>query len=312
MENPTSEEKVLAALAHGSVMLMFFGPLGAVIIWAIQRTKSKYVRYHALQAMGYQTFSFWVWMVVIFLFMLLFFGVIILLTAITSDSPSSTPPDAIFFIQPLFMLFIFGLWGLLFLFGFIAAVFCMMGKDFRYPLIGSWLQKNVINALSEEEAEKWEDAWVAGVCHATAILQLWGMIMPIIVWFSQKDRSARLKFQSMQAFVYQVIVMAAYIISYIGFFAVYIAMIAILAASGFVSDPSQTAVSPVFEIIFIVIMALFMLFWLAWMILYPAYLIMAAVATVRTLRGHDFKYPLLGRLINKWMPDPSPQEVLKA
>ena len=312
MEQPTSEEKVLAALAHGSVMFMFLGPLGAVIIWAIQRTKSKYVRYHALQAMGYQVFSFWAWMIAIFLFMILFFGILVVLVIITGDPASGTPPDFIFFIQPLFMLFIFGMWGLLFLFGFIGAVLCMMGKEFRYPLIGSWLQNKVLNASTEEEAEKWEDAWVASVCHATAILQLWGMIMPIIVWFAQKDRSARLKFQSMQAFVYQLIVMVAYIVSYVGFFVAYIFGIAIFAASGIMSDPSQTTVTPAFEIVFIVIMALFMLFWLAWIILYPAYLITAAVASIRTLGGHDFKYPLLGKLILKWMPAPEANEVVKA
>lgn len=312
MEQPSSEEKVLAALAHGSVILMFLGPFGALIIWAIQRTKSKYVRYHALQAMGYQTFSFWAWMIVMFLFMLLFFVLMAVLAVATSDSTSSTPPDFIFFIQPLFMLFVFGLWGLMFLFGLIGAVFCVMGKDFRYPFIGSWLQNKVLNAPTEEEAEKWEDAWIASICHATAILQIWGMIMPIIVWFSQKDRSARLKFQSMQAFVYQLIVTVAYIVSYVGFFVAYIFGIAIFAASGIMSDPSQTMFSPAFEIVFIVIIALFMIFWLAWIILYPAYLITAGVATIRTLRGHDFKYPLLGKLILKWMPAPTAHEVVKA
>jgi len=312
MEQPTSEEKVLAALAHGSVIFMFLGPFGALIIWAIQRTKSKYVRYHALQAMGYQTFSFWAWMIVTFLFMILFVGLMVVLSVVTSDSASSTPPDSFFIIQPLLMLFIFGIWGLMFLFGIVGAVLCMMGKDFRYPVIGSWLQNKVLHAPTEEEAEKWEDAWVASICHATAILQLWGMIMPIIVWFSQKERSARLKFQSMQAFVYQLIVTVAYIVSYVGFFVAYIFGIAIFAASGIMSDPSQTTVSPEFEIVFIVIMALFMIFWLAWMILYPAYLITAGVATIRTLRGHDFKYPLLGKLILKWMPAPTAHEVVKA
>ena len=123
--------------------------------------------------MGYQTFSFWAWMLAMFLFMILFFGLLFVLAIVTGDS--GTPPDAIFFIQPLFMLFIFGMWGLMFLFGIIGAVLCMMGKDFRYPFIGSWLQNKVLNAPTEEEAERWEDAWVASICHATAILQLWGL-----------------------------------------------------------------------------------------------------------------------------------------
>ena len=149
MEQPTSQAKVLAALTHGSVILMFLGPFGAVIIWAIQRTKSKYVRYHALQAMGYQTFSFWAWMIVIFLFMLLFFGLIVVLSIITSDSASSTPTDFIFFIQHLFILLLFGLWGWMFLLGIVGPSSCIMGQGFRYPLIGNWLQNKVLNASTE-------------------------------------------------------------------------------------------------------------------------------------------------------------------
>ena len=312
MENPTSDEKILAALAHASIILMFLGPLGAVIIWAIQRTKSKYVRYHALQAMGYQTFSFWIWMFMMFFFMIILFGFGTIIGVLSSKSPSAMPPDFLFFIQPLFMLVIFGMWGIIFLVGFIGAVFCGLGKEFRYPFIGSWLQTKILNAPTEEEAEKWEDLWVASICHTTAILMMWGMIMPIIVWFSQKDRSARLKFQSMQAFLYQLIVTVAYFISYAGFFFVYVFGIAIFAASGVMADPSQTTMPAGFEVGFIIIMAIFMLFWLAWMILYPAYLITAGVAAVRTLRGHNFKYPLLGKFLAKRMSPPESHEVIQA
>ena len=311
MQQPTSDEKILAALAHASIILMFLGPLGAVIIWAIQRTKSKYVRYHALQAMGYQTFTFWLWMIVMFFFMLIFFGLGIIVAAIASQSSSVMPPDIFFFIQPLFMLFIFGVWGLIFLFGFVGAVFCMMGKEFHYPLIGSWLQNKIFNAATEEEAEQWEDAWVSSICHATAILQLWGMIVPVIVWFSQKDRSAHLKFQAMQAFIYQLIITVAYIVSYAGFFIVYIFGIAIFAASGVMGEPTQT-MPPGFEVGFIIVMAIFAIFWFAWVILYPAYLITAGVATVRTIRGHDFKYPLLGNILAKRMSTPGSHEVIQA
>ena len=54
----SSDEKILAALAHGSVFLMFLGPVVPVILWVTQRKKSNYVSFHALQAMGYQAFYF--------------------------------------------------------------------------------------------------------------------------------------------------------------------------------------------------------------------------------------------------------------
>jgi uncharacterized Tic20 family protein len=311
MEQPTSDEKVFAALAHASVLLSFLGPIGATIVWVIQRNKSKYVRYHALQAMGYQALAFWIWLIGMFIVMFGVMGISIAITIAASES-SAVPPEAMFVIQPIIMLTIFGMWGVMFLIGFIGAVFCMLGKDFRYPILGNWLQHKLFNEQNtEEEAEKWEDYWVGGVCHATAILQLWGMITPFIVWFSQKDRSPRLKFQSLQAAIYQLVATVVYLVSYVGFFFVYVIFIAVLAMSGISTDPGQN-LSPAFGIVFILMMAVFMLIWLAWMVLYPIYFILAGVATVRTMRGHDFKYPILGKILLKKMAPPSDKEVIHA
>lgn len=309
MENPTSDEKVLAALAHASVLLSFFGPIGATIVWVIQRNKSKYVRFHALQAMGYQALTFWAWLISIFFVAFGVIGVSFVITLLTSES-SILPPESMFVIQPVIMLIIFGMWGLMFLIGFIGAVFCILGKDFRYPILGSWLQRKMFNEQNtEEETEKWEDYWVGGVCHATAILQIWGMITPFVVWFSQKDRSARLKFQSLQAAIYQLIAIVAYMVSSAGFFFVYLFFIAAILIGGISTDPTQE-VSPAFGVLLILMMAVFMLVWLAWMILYPAYFILAGIAAIRTMRGHDFKYPILGKILLKRMSRPIDKEIV--
>lgn len=309
METPTSDEKVLAALAHASVFLSFFGPIGATIIWVIQRNKSKYVRFHALQAMGYQALTFWAWFISIFIITLGMVGVGFVITLLTSES-SVLPPAAMFFIQPVVVLIIFGMWGLMILTGFVGAVFCMLGKDFHYPLLGNWLHNKLFNENNtEEEAAKWEDYWVGGVCHATAILQIWGLVTPFVVWFSQKDRSARLKFQSLQAAIYQLIATVAYMVFSASFFFVYLFFIVILAIGGISSDPTQE-VSSVFGFAVIFIMIVFMLVWFVSMILYPVYFILAGIATIRTMRGHDFKYPILGKFLLKRMSRPTDKEIV--
>ena len=311
MEQPTSDEKVFAALAHASVILSFFGPIGATIVWVFQRNKSKYVRYHALQAMGYQALTFWAWFISVFVFAFGVIGISFITTFLTSES-SVLPPEAIFFIQPIIMLIIFGMWGLMFLIGFIGAVFCMLGKDFNYPILGNWLQRKMFNAHNmEEETNKWEDYWVGGVCHATAILQIWGMITPFVVWFSQKDRSPRLKFQALQAAIYQLVTTVAYMVSYAGFFFIYLFFIGAIVMGGISTDPTQE-VSPAIGILLIIMIAVFMLIWLAWMVLYPAYFILAGIATIRTMRGHDFKYPILGKILLKRMSHQTDKEIIHA
>lgn len=57
--NHTSDEKMYAALAHGSVIFSFLGSIGPILVWLFQRNKSKYASFHALQAMGFQVISFW-------------------------------------------------------------------------------------------------------------------------------------------------------------------------------------------------------------------------------------------------------------
>ena len=111
MEKPTSDEKVLAALAHASVLFAFFGPVGPTLIWAFQRNKSKYVRFHALQAMGYQALTFWAWFIGIFFAV---FGGIVISIIIAAVSNIETTDMSVFpfIVQPIIMLSMFGLFGL--------------------------------------------------------------------------------------------------------------------------------------------------------------------------------------------------------
>ena len=59
----TQEERTLAALAHGSVLLGAVtsglgGILAALVIWLVQKEKSAYVAFQALQALVYQAVVF--------------------------------------------------------------------------------------------------------------------------------------------------------------------------------------------------------------------------------------------------------------
>jgi len=303
-EIPTSDEKVLAALAHASVIFAFFGPLGPTLIWVYQRNKSKYVRFHALQAMGYQALTFWVWFLGIFVVL---FGVVVLtivLDAVLMQNTTAGMPLTPFIIQPVVFLGLFGLWGLFFIVGIIGAVLCMIDREFNYPLIGRWLKGKLFgDQITEAEIEEWEDNWVGGVCHSTAILQLWGVITPLIVWFSQKERSMKLRFQALQAIIYQLTAFVVYLIGMVAYMAIFFIMIAGMAVLG-LADPSTSTngdLPPVAGIIFLIFFGIIMIFWSLIMIATPIYYILAAVASILTLRGKNFKYPILGGIIAKRM-----------
>lgn len=306
---PTSDEKLMAALAHGSILLAFLGPIVPAIVWMSQRKKSKYVSFHALQAMGYQALMFWLWIVVGTLIMLFAMCLLVPLAMFVMEN-SNNPGVAPFVVQIFMFLFIFGFMGLFFLTGIAGAIFCLTGREFRYPLLGKWLEKYLAYDLEpgSQLDEVQEDHWVAGICHAMAILQLWGIVTPLIVWFTQKERSARLRFQAMQAFVYQLIAFVVYMLGMVlymfFFFGMFFIPLALWQTSG--SREIQGPAGPIMLIFF----GVMMLFWLAFTILMPVYYLLAGFASLRVIQGRPFHYPILGNILEKRMgPPPMPEPI---
>ena len=287
---------------------------GPTLIWVFQRNKSKYVRFHALQAMGYQAMAFWVWFIGIFV--VIFGGVLVtaVLGGLFMESTSSDPTFFPFVLQPIIFLGMFGIWGLFFMIGIIGAVFCMIDRDFNYPLIGRWLKGKLLgDQNTEAEMEEWEDNWVSEVCHSTAILQLWGVITPLIVWFSQKERSIKLRFQAMQAIIYQLAAFVAYMFGMVAYMAVLMLFFVGTTAFG-LADPTASTngdLSPAVGIFSVIVFGVFMIFWLFIMIATPIYYLLAAIASLLTIRGKNFKYPILGGIIAKRMKAPQ-KEVIPA
>lgn len=295
----TSDEKIMAALVHGSVFLMFLGPIVPVIIWASQRNKSKYVSFHALQAMGYQALIFWLWMAVVILIPIL--SICLLpLAGIFMENPQDTAVVPFLFQIPIFAA-VFGVMGLSFITGIAGAVYCLVGRDFRYPLLGKWLERYLAYDTDPETQimETQEDNWVSGVCHATAILQLWGVVTPLIVWFSQKERSARLRFQSMQAFVYQMIAFAAYMLGMAAYMIFFFGFFFTLILGDTMGRGNDLQGPP--AIMMAVFFGVMILFWLFVIIVMPVYYLLAGWAGFRVVRGHHFRYPILGKLIERRM-----------
>jgi uncharacterized Tic20 family protein len=302
----SSDEKMMAVLVHGSVFLMFAGPIVPVIIWVSQRKKSKYVSFHALQAMGYQALYFWLWIFVFILIMILFVCLIPFLGLLVESSRDTT--IAPFLVQIPVFLTVFGFLGLFFILGLAGAISCLLGHDFRYPFLGKWLEKYLSYDANPESQidEAKEDNWVAGICHATAILQLWGVVTPLIVWFSQKERSARLRFQSIQAAVYQIIAFVVYMLGMAVYMAFFIGMFLTLILGGSMGGSNELQGPP--ALLMMGFFAVMIIFWFVMMIVMPIYYLLAGLASFRVIRGHQFRYPILGYLIEKRMGAPQSLE----
>jgi uncharacterized Tic20 family protein len=292
-QSTSSEERLLAALAHGSVILSFFGPIVPALVWTFQRRKSPYVAFHALQAVGYQMLTFWVGMAAYLLFVLLFMLVAIPLMGLAaSHSRFAMTP---FVLQGSMFLFAFGFMGIYALFGILGAVFSLLDKDFKYPILGKWLEKYLGRGASPTDpldADK-EDQWMAAMGHASAILLMWGLFTPFVIWLTQKDSSPRLRFQSLQAVIYQLFAVVGYFVFMVFYMFMFFAL---FAGAILMSGNPQESTGAIFLFIFLGIMLIFMLIFA---LALPTYHLFAMIAGIQTAKGRDYRYPLLGRFLAK-------------
>lgn len=137
-------EKTLAGLAHGSILLGLFtngvgGIVAALVIWATQKEKSEYVAGQALQALVYQAATFLLTMVAWCCWGLVWTALILVPLAAAPNAYDQAPPAGLWI--GLFLILVpLAVWGATIVYGLWGAARCLKGDDFRYALIGRWLE----------------------------------------------------------------------------------------------------------------------------------------------------------------------------
>jgi len=297
---PNTEEHVLAAVVHASALFSFFGPIVPGIIWFTSRGKSAYLAFHAMQAMGYQMMSYWLWATIGPIFA---FGLPFLMVPFGSKLRELPDPETI---MPVMILFVWGsflaVFGVYFVIAMAGAILCLAGHNFNYPLLGNWLARRTGYLPGGETplSEAGEDRYLAAIAHSTAIVAPCGAIFPLLIWATQKDRSPFLRFQSVQAALFQVIGAAAYLVGLL-FYVIFV--FGIMGLAGIAASFSRSQIiPPALVLLLIPILCLIFLFFG----LGPLYLCLASWASYCILRGQDYRYPLLGRILARRMESGKP------
>ena len=139
------DERVLASLAHGSIVLGIFtsgigGIFAALIIWLSQREKSTYVAYQSLQAMIYQIIVLFVTVIAFTLYGVLLTLMIVPPMMINPELYQYSPPPSLWLGMSL-LIFPCGLWLGTVLYGIWGAIRCMSGSDFQYIGLSRFMEK---------------------------------------------------------------------------------------------------------------------------------------------------------------------------
>jgi uncharacterized Tic20 family protein len=203
----------------------------------------------------------------------------------------------------------FGLIGLYFAFPIFAAIACALGYDFRYPLMGKRLARYLNYApVYPDEDKQWmieehEDRWVASMGHFAVIVVFWGLTVPIASWVMQGKRSLFLKFQSVQAVVFQVISILLFFGA--GFFYIF-GLLVFFFTVGFEGEVSLSSTGIMFgAVIFLVSLSIALIF----LMLVPLMHITGQWAGYRVLKGDDYRYPLVGKMVLKRLSKTTPPQM---
>ena len=130
-ESQSSENRLLAALAHGSAVVQGIGILVGLFIYMTQRDKSRWAAFQALQAAVFQLLNMIIIIVMWFLWGACY-GLSMIPLIIQAEANPDAAPPAIFWISlgsmvvPLIFMVIVGLYGLW------GGLRTWQGEDFRY------------------------------------------------------------------------------------------------------------------------------------------------------------------------------------
>jgi uncharacterized Tic20 family protein len=296
---PTAEDRIWAILSHLSALSFGMGILLPVIGWSDQRRKSNYASFQCLQALGYQSLGFTVWVLSSLVIILL--SSIIVLATLKPTVGNNQTSNAL--LQPgmiLVFTIVFGFFALYFLLPIIGAIACGLGKDFRYPVMGDRLARYLRYESSQTSDDPvWlnedpEIRWVAAMGHFSILILLWGMLAPLTAWILQGRQNLFLKFQSIQTLVYQAITM---MIGLIGGFLYLFGALFLLASLGALGESRMN--SPI-QIISVIIFGGSLLVSFLLILSVPLLHILGQWAGYRVLKGDNYRYPLIGRLVEKW------------
>ena len=137
-----SEERLMAAVCHSASLLPGVGMIAPLEIWLTQRKWSRFVTFHALQALAYQLFG----LLVLALLsipgaLLLPLNLWMLMAQIRDAAAAGFAVSSL--LLSLWMMVMIAAALFLAAVGLRAGVRILRGRDHSYPMIGRWLEDYV-------------------------------------------------------------------------------------------------------------------------------------------------------------------------
>ena len=291
---PSTDERIWGALAHLSALAMGIGLPLPILGWSQNRRKSNYASFQCLQALGYQTLGYTIWILATLIV------VVVSVIAAISDLVNATNlEEEVMRVATAHTGLSFVLIGIYFISPVVAAIACAFGKDFRYPFMGNLLARYLgYDPAETSEEQTWlieehEDRWVTSTGHFAVIIMFWGTLAPIFTWAMQGGRNQFLKFQSIQTVLYQAGTTLLYFVAGVLYvFGLVVFVVTIGFQGEVVFDSTSGLIGAIVFLISLLLALLIILF-------VPLLHILGQWAGYRVLKGDNYRYPIVGKLVEK-------------
>lgn len=140
------------------------------------------------------------------------------------------------------------------------------------------------------------DKIMAALAHVSALMPFMGVIAPIVIWATQKDKSEFVAFQALQAVAYQLVMILGWFVGMgcymLSFFSTFLAIP--FAGSG--GGPDSMA-DPCFMIGFFIPFLIFGAIFIGGAI----FIIYGVIGAILTFQGKDFRYIIIGKRLADYL-----------
>jgi uncharacterized Tic20 family protein len=136
---------------------------------------------------------------------------------------------------------------------------------------------------------------MAALANVSAILPFMGVIAPIVIWVTQKDKSQYVAFQSLQALVYQLTMIVAWMVGMGCYMCSFFFTFLTIPFSS--STQTTPASDPLFFITFFIPFLIFGGIFLGGFL----FVIYGIVGAVMAFQGKPFRYVIIGRRVERFM-----------
>jgi len=296
------EEQVVAAILHMSSPWGFFALISSCVVWAVSKSRSRFLMVQALQAFLFQLVSFLAFGLMFVVFMAGFyyamFSGLIARTGVTEPELTQNLIIAtiIGFAAIFFFRFIFPLWGIW------AGIQILHGKSYQYPVLGKAVirytsrQPFVVKAepSAHNSSTLEHEHILAGLCHGAMFVGFSLFLSPIL-WATTRSRSHFLSLNLFQASLFQMAVTAILTSSYFALWGSGV-FIGLLSFFGLATPESLNNLESFTRNTYFPfgIGILFLLF----VIVSGGCVI---IATIQAFRRKEFYYPFIGKWVLRYI-----------